>query len=96
MPYEIRGKCIYRKDTGKKVGCTDGDVHKYMAALQMHAHESEEKTISEIRILVRKELSDIHEAKKKKEDKEIHLPELTMKKNELIKYLKELYGIELK
>lgn len=41
MPYEIRGKCIYRKDTGAKVGCTKGDVHKYMAALLANTHEGE-------------------------------------------------------
>ncbi len=56
MPYEIRGKCIYRKDTGAKVGCTKSDVHKYMAALQMHAHESE--GINEVRRFVRKTLSE--------------------------------------
>lgn len=58
MPYEIRGKCIYRKDTGAKVGCTKGDVHKYMAALQMHAHESENKGLNEVRMLVRKTLKE--------------------------------------
>lgn len=58
MPYEIRGKCIYRKDTGAKVGCTKGDVHKYMAALQMHAHESEDKGLNEVRMLVRKTLNE--------------------------------------
>lgn len=40
MPYEIRGKCIYKKDGGAKVGCTKGDVHKYMAALHANANES--------------------------------------------------------
>jgi len=33
MPYTIRGKCIYKKDTGEKVGCTKGSVKRYMAAL---------------------------------------------------------------
>lgn len=36
MPYKAKGKCIYKKDTGKKVGCTKGSVKKYMAALHMH------------------------------------------------------------
>ena len=40
MPYEARGKCVYKKDTGKKVGCTEGSVKKYLAALRMHANES--------------------------------------------------------
>lgn len=39
MPYEIRGKCIFRKDTGAKVGCTEGDVHKYLAALHANVDE---------------------------------------------------------
>lgn len=33
MPYKAKGKCVYKKDTGKKVGCTKGPVKKYMAAL---------------------------------------------------------------
>jgi len=37
MPYTVRGKCIYKKDTGKKVGCTKGDVKKYLAALHIHS-----------------------------------------------------------
>jgi hypothetical protein len=44
MPYEIRGKCIYKKDGGAKVGCTKGDVHKYMAALHANANESIDMT----------------------------------------------------
>lgn len=40
MPYRIQGKCIYKKDGGAKVGCTKGDVHKYMAALHANASES--------------------------------------------------------
>jgi hypothetical protein len=43
MPYEIRGKCIYKKDTGKKVGCTKGDVKKYLTALHMHAEGKDMK-----------------------------------------------------
>ena len=33
MPYTSRGKCIYKKGSGKKVGCTKGSVKKYLAAL---------------------------------------------------------------
>ena len=40
MPYKVEGKCVYKKDTGKKVGCTKGSVKKYLAALHMHANES--------------------------------------------------------
>jgi hypothetical protein len=43
-------------------------------------------------------LKIISEAKDKKIDAgdEIHLPELTMKKKDLIKYLKDLYNFEVK
>ena len=49
MPYEVRGKCVYKKDTGKKVGCTKGSVKKYLAALHMHANESiDHETLKQI------------------------------------------------
>jgi len=40
MPWKVRGKCVYKKDTGKKVGCTKGSVKKYLTALHINAHES--------------------------------------------------------
>ena len=40
MPYKAKGQCVYKKDTGAKVGCTKGDVNDYLAALHMHANES--------------------------------------------------------
>lgn len=46
MPYKIQGKCIYKKDTGKKVGCTKGDVKKYLAALHMHAENKKISSLS--------------------------------------------------
>lgn len=47
MPYKIKGKCIFRKDTGKKVGCTKGSVKKYLGALHANVKESTEKNILE-------------------------------------------------
>lgn len=38
MPYKTKGKCVFKKDTGKKVGCTTGSLKKYLSAL--HANES--------------------------------------------------------
>jgi hypothetical protein len=37
MPYIIKGKCVYRKDTGKKVGCSKnaGKAKKYLKKLYM-------------------------------------------------------------
>jgi hypothetical protein len=40
MPYKAKGKCIYQKDTGKKVGCTTGSIKKYMSALHANVTES--------------------------------------------------------
>ena len=42
MPYITKGKCVYKKDTGKKVGCTKGSVKKYLAALHANVNESED------------------------------------------------------
>lgn len=46
MPYKTKGKCVYKKDTGKKVGCTKGSVKKYLAALHINAHEESNKKMS--------------------------------------------------
>jgi hypothetical protein len=47
MPYEARGKCVYKKDGGAKVGCTKGSVKKYLAALHANADESVEDVVEE-------------------------------------------------
>jgi hypothetical protein len=51
MPYEVKGKCIYKKDGGAKVGCTKGSVKKYLAALHANADEAIEpqETITEMK-----------------------------------------------
>lgn len=40
MPYRAKGKCVYKKGSNKKVGCTKGSVKKYMAALHANVKES--------------------------------------------------------
>jgi hypothetical protein len=40
MPYYSKGQCVYKKNTGKKVGCTEGPVKKYIAALHANVEES--------------------------------------------------------
>jgi hypothetical protein len=40
LPYKVKGKCVYKKDDGTKVGCTKGDVNKYLAALHANVDES--------------------------------------------------------
>jgi len=41
MPYERRGKCVYKKDTGKKKGCSDSveKTKKYLNKLRMVEEE---------------------------------------------------------
>ena len=43
MPYKVKGNCVYKKDTGAKVGCTKGSVQKYLGALYANANESIEQ-----------------------------------------------------
>ena len=40
MPYERRGKCVYRSDTGAKKGCssTVAEAKKYLKVLNMREH----------------------------------------------------------
>lgn len=47
MPYTRKGKCVYKKDTGKKVGCSKSieKAKKYIKAL--HANVEDEETFNE-------------------------------------------------
>ena len=62
MPYTVKGKCVYRKNAdgsqGKKVGCTEGDVNDYLAALHARADESAvvEITRRQLRGIIKEEL----------------------------------------
>ena len=47
MPYVARGKCVYKKTTGKKVGCTKGSVKKYLAALHANAESTKPSLFKE-------------------------------------------------
>lgn len=48
MPYTHKKigdkECVYKKDTGAKVGCTKGPIEKYLAALHANANESVTET----------------------------------------------------
>jgi hypothetical protein len=48
MPYthpKVKNKqCVYKKDTGKKVGCTKGSVKKYLAALHANVPDVKNET----------------------------------------------------
>jgi len=54
--------------------------------------------MSKIKAILRESLNKLVEIEDKKlnDDDEIYLPDLTMSKKELIKYLKDIYNIELK
>lgn len=52
--------CVYKKDSGEKVGCTDGNkeaLHKYLAAL--HINVKKESTLNEMRAFIKAEISKI-------------------------------------
>ena len=44
MPYQRKGRCVYKKDTGKKVGCskTASKAKKYMKALHANVEDGED------------------------------------------------------
>jgi hypothetical protein len=44
MPYKAKGKCVYKADTGKKVGCTKGPVKKYLAALHANVPDAKHES----------------------------------------------------
>ena len=62
MPYTHRKVgnqyCVYKKDGGEKVGCTDGTeeaLKKYMAALHINAKESKQSFAN----MIRQEIANI-------------------------------------
>jgi predicted component of type VI protein secretion system len=61
VPYRVEGKCVYKKDTGKKVGCTKGSVKKYLAALHANANESldHELTREDLEEIIKEELQKL-------------------------------------
>jgi hypothetical protein len=64
MPYVVDGKCVYKKKSdgsrGEKVGCTDGSVKDYLAALHTNVDESKERQM--IRNLPQALISKFHMA----------------------------------
>lgn len=62
--------CVYKKDTGEKVGCTDGNkeaLRKYLAALHINAKESTEKeksVLEHLRAYIRKVVLQESKARK--------------------------------
>lgn len=46
MPYKRVGRCVFRKDTGKKVGCSNSieKTKKYLTTLRIKAAEEDEES----------------------------------------------------
>lgn len=44
-PYARRGRCVYRSDTGKKVGCSTSvaKAKQYLKALYVHSEDTPKK-----------------------------------------------------
>jgi len=57
MPYTVKGNCVYKKNSREKVGCTDGDVNKYLAALHANEPKSESMTPDQFYNIIREEIS---------------------------------------
>ena len=49
MPYERKGKCVYLKSSGKKVGCSESipKAKKYINALHINVKESKIPTFAQ-------------------------------------------------
>jgi hypothetical protein len=47
MPYKAKGQCVYKADTGKKVGCTKGPVKKYLAALHANVPDAQNEEVEQ-------------------------------------------------
>ena len=45
--YYSKGKCVYKKDNNEKVGCTDGSVDDYLAALYANVDDAKKESIGE-------------------------------------------------
>ncbi len=65
MPYTYKKVgdqyCVYKKDGGKKVGCTDGNkeaLNKYLAALHANVDEQKSMSISEANSMFKKSTAE--------------------------------------
>ena len=48
MPYTRKGKCVYKKDTGKKVGCSKSITKAKNYVKALHANVSDEETFDTV------------------------------------------------
>ena len=79
MPYKTRkvkgkGTCVYKKEGGKKVGCTKGSIKKYLAALHSNVDEEikkENKTMritkAELMKIIKEEIDNMNEMETEEE-----------------------------
>lgn len=80
MPYKTRkvkgkGTCVYKKEGGKKVGCTKGSIKKYLAALHSNVDEEikkENKTMritkAELMKIIKEEIDNMSEMETEQEE----------------------------
>jgi hypothetical protein len=68
VPYKVKGKCVYKKDTGEKVGCTDGSIKDYLAALHARADESIRIDKEELKKIIKEEIQIVRYMLEKKGD----------------------------
>ena len=76
MPYEIKGKCVYKK-TGKKVGCSD-NPEQYLKALYANTNESIEEIVEKLQYAIEQHPSML----KVIPEEELHAYESANKKRE--------------
>ena len=72
MPYERRGKCVVKKNTGKKVGCSTSipKAKKYLKKLHMVTGESFTNTVnSYLKSFLTEENTIINEVKQRLDKK---------------------------
>lgn len=68
MPYVVdhKNKCVYKKKSdgsrGEKVGCTKGDLKKYLAALHANDPKEAKKALNEIKQVIKENQENIIEA----------------------------------
>lgn len=62
MPYIRKGKCVYRKDTGEKVGCS-ASIEKAKSYLKALYSNVQEESIKLTQLQLLKKLKDMYTLK---------------------------------
>jgi microsomal dipeptidase-like Zn-dependent dipeptidase len=105
MPYKTRkvkgkGTCVYKKEGGKKVGCTKGSIKKYLAALHSNVDEEikkENKTMritkAELMKIIKEEIDNMSEMETEQEEQPLQEMDLgSLLSQETIEALGAVFG----